>query len=151
MQIKDSFTVEADTETVWNYLLDIERMSQCVPGMESIEAVDDKTYVGKLKVKVGPILASFSGRASITEVDPPNRLVADIEGNDKASDSAVKAAFTSTLVSIDEGTRVDYEIEVYLRGRLAQFGLTIVRGTAKKMTATFSTCVQKALTGEGPI
>jgi carbon monoxide dehydrogenase subunit G len=149
MQISDSLTVTADRERVWAFLMDVERLAQCMPGVESVEEMDDSTYQGKLKVKVGPVMAAFNGKATITETDPPNRLVALIEGDDKSSDSTVKATFVSTLFSTDDdGTRIDYEMDVNLRGRLAQFGLTVVKGTARKMTAQFRKCVQETLSEE---
>jgi carbon monoxide dehydrogenase subunit G len=149
MQINDSLTVAADRERVWAFLMDIKRMAQCMPGVESIEEVDDSTYLGKLKIKVGPIMAAFNGKATIAETEPPNRLVALIEGDDKSSGSAVKATFVSTLSNNgDGGTQIDYEMDINLRGRLAQFGLTVVKGTAKKMTAEFGRCVQETLSEE---
>jgi carbon monoxide dehydrogenase subunit G len=149
MQINDSLTVTADRERVWAFLIDVKRMGQCMPGVDSIEELDGSTYLGKLKIKVGPVMAAFNGKATITEIDPPNRLVALIEGDDKSSESAVKATFVSTLSPTDgDGTRIDYEMDVNLRGRLAQFGLTVVKGTAKKMTAEFGKCVQETLSEE---
>ena len=148
MEINDSVTVTADRERVWAFLMDIERMGQCMPGVDSVEEVGQSSYLGKLKVKVGPILASFNGKARITEMDPPNRLVAVIEGDDRSSGSTVKATFVSTLSPTDDGTRLDYEMDVNLRGRLAQFGLTVVKGTARKMTAEFGECVQRTLAEE---
>jgi carbon monoxide dehydrogenase subunit G len=149
MEINDSLTVTADRERVWAFLMDVERLAQCVPGVESVEEVGDSTYLGKLKVKVGPIMAAFNGKATITETDPSTRLVALIEGDDKSSGSTVKATFVSMLSPTDgDGTRIDYEMDVNLRGRLAQFGLTVVKGTAKKMTAQFGRCVQATLAEE---
>lgn len=60
--------------------------------------------------------------------------------------SRVKATFTGTLTPMESGTRLDYEVDLALRGRLAQFGFTVVRATAKKMTADFAQCLQKAVT-----
>lgn len=138
MKISDSFIVQAPIETVWDFLLDIERMSQCVPGIESVEAVDDKTYRGKLRVKIGPISTAFNGMVELTEVEPPHRLVASVSGDDKTKGSAVKAAFESTLESVDNGTQVNYQMDLNLRGKLAQFGSAVVTATAKKMTAEFT-------------
>jgi carbon monoxide dehydrogenase subunit G len=148
MEINDSLTIAADRERVWALLMDIERMGCCVPGMDTVEEVGEHTYLGKLKVKVGPILAAFNGKAKITEMTAPNRLVAVIEGDDRSSGSTVKATFVSTLSPIDDGTRLDYEMDVNLRGRLAQFGLTVVKGTARKMTAEFGKCIRSALSEE---
>ncbi len=138
MQIGDSFVVRAPLEKVWAFLFDIERMSQCVPGVESIEVVDDKTYRGKLKIKVGPIAAAFGGTVTLTEVEPPRRVVASLEGDDKSSASVVKATFTSTLSPVGGGTEVAYQVDMNLRGRLAQFGGPVIGATAKKMTAEFA-------------
>jgi carbon monoxide dehydrogenase subunit G len=148
MNFADSFVVEAPIQTVWDFLLDINRMGRCVPGVESIETVDDTTYRGKLKVKVGVISAAFGGTVRLAEVDPPHRLVAAIEADDRSSASQVKASFTSNLSPVEAGTRVEYDMEVNLRGKLAQFGLTVVRGTAKKMTAEFVKCLQQAIASE---
>lgn len=148
MEINDSLTVAANRERVWAFLMDVKRMAQCMPGVDSVEEVGDSTYLGKLKVKVGPIMAAFNGKATITETEPPTRLVALIEGDDKSSGSTVKATFVSTLSPNGGGTRIDYEMGVNLRGRLAQFGLTVVKGTAKKMTAEFGRCVQETLSEE---
>ncbi len=137
MQIDDSFVVRAPREKVWELFFDVERMGRCVPGIESIERVDDTTYRGKLKVKVGPIAAAFNGTAALTEVDPPHRVVALLEGDDKSIVSFVKATFTSTLSPVEGGTQVVYQMDMNLRGRLAQFGTAVFGATAKKVTAEF--------------
>ena len=138
MQIKDGFLVQAPLETVWDFLLNIEEMAQCVPGVDSVEAIGDDSYVGIIKVKVGPIAAAFNGTVTLKETEAPHRIVADITGDDPTSATAVKAAFESILEAVDGGTQVNYEMDVNLRGRLAQFGSAIVRATAKKMTAQFA-------------
>lgn len=145
MRLSDSFTVEAPIQTVWDFLLDVERMSQCVPGVESVEPAGDDTYKGKLKVRVGPIAASFDGIVTITETEPPNRMVAEAEADDKAAASAVKLAFTATLKADGDKTIVSHDTELTLRGRLAQFGAAVMTGTAKKMTAQFADNVRAEL------
>lgn len=138
MQIKDSFTIAATQEEVWNFLFDIPRLSQCVPGIESVEVVDDRTYRGKLVVKVGPIKSEFSGTITLTEVAAPQRIAGTVEGDDKASASSVKATFTGTLAPIERGTEAVFQVEANLRGRLAQFGGPVIIATARKLTAEFA-------------
>ena len=137
MHIDDTFIVRAPREKVWELFFDIERMGRCMPGVESIERVDGMTYRGRLKIKVGPIAAAFDGMAALTEVDPPRRLVASLEGDDKSIASFVKATFTSTLSPVEGGTQVSYRMDMNLRGRLAQFGTAVIGATAKKVTAEF--------------
>jgi uncharacterized protein len=145
MKIEDSFTLQAPPETVWAFLLDVEHMSQCMPGVEGVAAIDDNSYRGRLKIKIGPIAAAFDGTVTFDRLEPPNHLAATIAADDRGSASSVKAGFTSTLLPVPEGTQVSFAVDLNLRGRLAQFGLAVVRGTARKMTAQFSECVQKSL------
>ena len=138
MQFKDSFVIHAPQGKVWEFLFDIPKLSECIPGIEAVEAVDDKTYRGKLVVKVGPIKSAFSGIVTLTEVDAPNRIAGTVEGDDKSSASSVKATFTGTLKTIDGGTEAAFEVEANLRGRLAQFGGPVITATAKKLTTEFA-------------
>lgn len=138
MQINDSFVINAPQDKVWEFLFDISKLYQCVPGIESAEAVDDKTYRGKLVIKVGPIRSEFGGTVTLTEVEAPNRIAGMLEGDDKSSASSVKATFTGTLTPVDGGTEAAFQVEANLRGRLAQFGGPVITATAKKLTAEFA-------------
>lgn len=145
MLLNDSFTVRAPVETVWALLQDVSRISSCVPGVDSVTQTAPDTYQGTLKVKVGPISAAFQGAVRFTERTAQERIVAEVDGQDKSTASLVKATFSAMLRSVDGGTQVDYEVDVALRGRLGQFGATIVQATAKKMTAEFARCLQEIL------
>ena len=138
MQIKDSFVINAPQDKVWEFLFDIPKLSECVPGIEDVEVVDDKTYKGKLVVKVGPIKSSFNGAVILKEIDAPNRIAGTVEGEDKSSASSVMATFTGTLKTVDGGTEAAFEVEANLRGRLAQFGGPVITATAKKLTIEFA-------------
>ena len=138
MQIKDSFVINAPQEKVWELMFDIPRLSKCVPGIESVEVVDDKTYRGKLVVKVGPIKSKFGGIVKLTEVVPPQKIAGSVDGDDKTSASSIKATFTGTLTPVADGTEAAFIVDVNLRGRLAQFGGPVITATAKKITAEFA-------------
>jgi len=138
MQIKDSFVIHAPQEKVWGLMFDIPKLCKCVPGIESVEVVDDKTYRGKLVVKVGPIRSEFTGTVTLTEITAPNRIAGTVDGDDKASASMVKASFSGTLTPVENGTEAAFIIDVNLRGRLAQFGGPVITATAKKLTAEFA-------------
>ncbi len=146
MLLKDSFTVPAPVESVWDLLQDVPRIGACVPGVDTLAQTAPDVYQGALKVKVGPISAAFQGAVRFTERIPQERIVAEVDGQDKASASLVKATFTGTLRAVEGGTRVDYEVDVALRGRLGQFGAAVVQATAKKMTAEFARRLQEMIT-----
>jgi carbon monoxide dehydrogenase subunit G len=145
MLIKDGFVVNAPVETVWAFLHDIPRLSACVPGVEEVQEIEPDVYQGRLRVKVGPLTAAFGGCVTIVERVAPELLAARVEGEDRSSASFVKATFSGRLTPVETGTQLDYEMDLALRGRLAQFGLTVVQGTAKKMTAEFAKRLQEAL------
>ena len=145
MLIKDSFVINAPPERVWALLFDIPKLSQCIPGIESVEVLDDKSYHGKLVVRVGPIRSEFSGKVTLTELDAPNRIAGLVEGDDKSSASSVRATFTGTLRAIENGTVAAFEVDANLRGRLAQFGGPVITATAKKLTAEFARCLREKL------
>lgn len=145
MLLKDSFTIQAPVEAVWTLLQDIQRIAACVPGVGGVEETGPDSYDGVLKIKIGPISAAFAGQVTIIERRPMERLVAEVAGKDKGSASQVKATFTGRLSPTETGTQLDYEMDVALRGRLAQFGLTVVQATAKKMTAEFARCLDDVL------
>lgn len=147
MELNGSFTIDAPLDTTWDFLLDIERVGPCMPGMETVEALDERRFRGTLKAQVGPIKARFSGQATLTEVEPKSRLVASIQGDDKTSATSVKASFSSSLTEVDGGTQVDYSMDITLRGRLAQFGAPVFRTIAKKMTDEFVRCLQSEMSG----
>jgi carbon monoxide dehydrogenase subunit G len=145
MLIKDGFVVNAPVETVWALLHDIPRLSACVPGVEEVQEIEPDVYQGRLRVKVGPLTAAFGGCVTIVERVAPELLAAQVEGEDRSSASFVKATFSGRLTPVETGTQLDYEMDLALRGRLAQFGLTVVQGTAKKMTAEFAKRLREAL------
>jgi carbon monoxide dehydrogenase subunit G len=102
-----------------------------------------------LKSKVGAVRAAFTGQATITEREPPERLAASFKADDRALASSVTGTFTVQLTAVEAGTQVDYDIDVAMRGRLAQIGFTAVQQTAKRLTAEFVKCLQAELTEGG--
>lgn len=145
MILKDSFTVDAPIDKVWDFFQDIPRLSACIPGIEEVEEIEPDVFRGVMKVKVGPLSARFSGQVKVLERVAPERLVALVEGEDSSSASSAKATFTGVLIEESSGTRLEYETDVSMRGRLAQFGFAVIRGTAKKMTGIFAKNLQEAL------
>ena len=149
MIIEQTFIVQAPIQALWAYLLDIERMSLCLPGAEGVRALAEDQYEGTLKVKVGPIVANFQGKAQLVEVDAPTRLVARGEAQDARSASLASATFTATLRSLGENqTEVAYQVDLAIRGTLGKFGQGVMREVAKRMTLEFAQCVEARLTGQ---
>lgn len=146
MLIEQKFTVQAPIQKVWGFLLDVPRMSVCVPGAEQVEALDDQSYRGTLKAKLGPISASFSGKMTITELDPPHYLAARGEGTDKRTASRATTRMTMRLQEIDKDeTEVVVSADVNMAGRLGRFGHGIMQEQARLLTEEFTICARARL------
>ena len=65
MVITTRFELGAPVDAAWAYLLDVQKIAHCVPGASLTDVVDDKTYAGKVEVKLGPIGLSYKGRIVI--------------------------------------------------------------------------------------
>jgi uncharacterized protein len=152
MIIEETFTIAAPAQTVWDFFLNIERVSKCVPGAE-VKQVDLQNYEGTLTVKVGPIGASFSGSVTLTTQTPPALLEASMKAKDKMTASMVQGKFTSALTALSSNqTSVHYSIDVSIRGKLGQFGQTVIQDTAKRLSAEFLKCIKAEIEvpqGEG--
>ena len=152
MIIEQKFTVQAPIQRLWDFLIDIEQMSSCVPGAENVKQIGDNQFEGMLKVKVGPIQPSFAGTAQFLETDAPHRLVAKGEANDQRSNSMASATFTADLRAVsDTSTEVAYQVEVNIRGTLGRFGQGVMREVSKRLTDEFAKCVETRLAVSGPV
>ena len=138
MKLEDTITVQAPIEKIWNFLLDPVNLSSCIPGCEKIERLDTHNYTSIIKVRVGPIPATFKIKSAITEITAPNHLVSVSKGDDKgkAGFLHMKSVFDLKALSEDR-TEIVGKSEVSIVGRLATFGDRIIRGKAKQLLGTF--------------
>lgn len=145
MIIEETFTIDAPIQKVWDFFFDINQMSKCVPGAE-VKQLDATNYEGALSIKVGPIGASFNGSVTITSQTPPTAIEASVKGKDKMTGSMVEGKFASTLKPLaSHQTEISYQIDVAIRGKLGQFGQTVIQDTAKRISAEFLSCVKAQL------
>ncbi|MCJ7426288.1 MAG: carbon monoxide dehydrogenase subunit G [Dehalococcoidales bacterium] len=146
MKIEGKFTMKAPLQKVWDFLLEPGTLASCIPGAEKMEAVDDKTWEGTVKQKVGPISVKLNFTQTLTEVDPPKHIKAVGRG------SAVGGAGTfsqETIVDLKEiaggEVEVAYSSKVSMVGRLATFGERIMRAKVNKIGEEFTRNLQEKL------
>ena len=149
MKIEGSFTMKAPIKQVWDFLLAPGTLVSCIPGAEKMEPVDDKTWEGVVKQKVGPISVKLGFTQSLTEVDPPKHIKA--VGRGSAAGGA--GTFTQeTIVDLKEiaggEVEVAYSSNVSLVGRLATFGERIMRAKVDKVGNEFIQNLQNKLKSE---
>ena len=72
IEIIEKMNLEAPPDAAWSFITDPERVVACMPGAELVEQLDEKTYVGKVKVKLGAITTAYKGQVAFDTVDDEN-------------------------------------------------------------------------------
>lgn len=125
--------------TAWDFLNDIDRFSSCLPGLEKVTRLDDRTFDGVIGAAVGPISGKFSFRATIVESTPPKAMVVRTEGTDSVTNSTMSGDLNLTLSEPQANrTELNYHAQVAIKGRLAILGDMILRATATLLLEEFS-------------
>jgi carbon monoxide dehydrogenase subunit G len=147
MIVDQQVTVAAPVDRVWEFMMDIPAVSRCVPGVESFQAIDDDTFEGALKVKVGPISVMLQGRVVVAERDREGlRSRMDISAAEKRIASTVNARTTMQLTPKgDAQTQVEIHTEASILGKLGEFGQAVMRRKADQVVAEFARNMQREL------
>ena len=152
MIINTRFQVDAPVDTVWRSMLDVKLVAQCVPGAELTELIDDRTFAGKLGVKLGPIEVAYRGRLNLVEVDEAaHRVRMRADGSEARGRGGAAATVTTQLQTVEGKTAVDMQSDVSVTGIVAQFGRTaIMQEVANKMAERFARCLEQKLKAGHP-
>jgi carbon monoxide dehydrogenase subunit G len=128
--------IEAGRETVWAALNDPEVLRQCIPGCESLEKLSETEMTAKVRLKVGPVSATFAGKVMLSDIDAPNGYKIAGEGTGGAAGYAKGSALVR-LVEDGSATILKYEVKADVGGKLAQLGGRLIDATAKKLAGEF--------------
>ena len=146
--MENEFTVEAPAEQAWETLLDLERITPCLPGAVLEEESGDE-YKGTMTIRLGPVTQKYNGTVSFEETDEESRrAVLKADGKDARGQGTASATITSTLTEEDGGTKVHVETDMHLTGRAAQFGRGVQQEVATKLINQFAECLEKEIMGE---
>ena len=138
--------LDVPVQKAWEFLIDINKFSTCLPGIDEVKQIDDKTFDGIISATVGPISGKFNFRSTIVESRPPEQMVVRTEGTDSVTKSTVNADMTVDLRSIsDTKSQMDYQADVKIKGRLAILGDMVLRATATLILQEFTRRLRKGV------
>jgi len=148
MQIENQFQVGAPPDTVFAFLVDINRVVGCMPGAELSEVVDPTTFKGKVKIKVGPITVAYNGTAKIIEKDDAAR-VAKLEASGRETTGPGSANATATMSVLEDGagSTVKLETDFTVAGRVANFGRGVMEDVSRRLVSQMAACIKSNLEG----
>lgn len=136
MDMQDSRRIAAPRVVVWAALNDPDVLKACIPGCDSIEKLGDDELQAHVTLKIGPVKASFSGKVTLSNIDPPNGYTISGEGQGGAAGHARGGADVRLEEDGDE-TVLHYEVRAEVGGKIAQLGSRLIDATAKKLAGEF--------------
>jgi carbon monoxide dehydrogenase subunit G len=138
MDLAGEYRIEAPRDAVWQALNDPDILKQCIPGCQEIDKESDTAFSARVKSKIGPVSATFKGKVTLSDLDPPNGYTISGEGQGGVAGFA-KGGARVTLEEDGSATLLRYTADGQVGGKLAQVGARLVEGTAKKVADDFFT------------
>ena len=135
MKLNGSYQINLEKQKVWEALNDPEILKQAIPGCEEFKKNSDTEFTATTTNKIGPFNASFTGDVELKDLDPPNSYKIIGSGNSPVGFASGEA--TVKLENQDGGTKLIYNVEANVGGKIAQVGSRLIDMTAKKMADIF--------------
>lgn len=146
MDLSGETLIPAPIDRVWAGLNDPETLRRCIPGCEALEAQSPTEMTARVVQKIGPVNASFSGQVTLSEINAPRSYRITGQG----SGGVAGFAKGSALIRLAEeagGTRLTYEVDVAVGGKIAQLGSRMIKGVADSLARKFFESFSQAVTG----
>ncbi|MBD9555107.1 MULTISPECIES: carbon monoxide dehydrogenase subunit G [Ensifer] len=128
--------IAAGRDAVWRGLNDPEILKRCIPGCQSLEMTSPTELAAVVKIKIGPVSASFTGNVVLSNLNPPQSYTISGEGKGGIAGFAKGGADVALTEDGDE-TVLHYDVKAEIGGKLAQLGSRLIDSTAKKLAQQF--------------
>ncbi|PKA44264.1 carbon monoxide dehydrogenase subunit G [Rhizobium sullae] len=128
--------INAPRDAVWTALNDPEVLKRCIPGCQSLEMKSPTELAAVVKVKIGPVSATFNGEVTLTNVNAPESYTISGEGKGGVAGFA-KGGADVTLTAEGAETVLQYAVKAQVGGKLAQLGARLVDSTSQKLAQQF--------------
>ena len=146
IEIRESFQVAAPVETVWEFMKQPGNLANCMPGASLARMIDERSFVGTVKLKVGAITASYDGTMTFTRLDDAAHAMTLLAEAREKGGGTVSGTITAVLETLpDGGTEVRCESNTDLTGRIVQVGRGMIEGVSKQVIQKFVANVKSAL------
>lgn len=138
MDMSGERLIAASRDTVWAALNDPEVLKACIKGCESIEKLSDTEMTAVVAAKIGPISSRFNGKVNLSDLDPPNAYTISGEGQGGVAGFA-KGGAKVQLSDAEGGTKLAYQVNAQIGGKMAQLGARLIDSVAKSYAEDFFT------------
>jgi carbon monoxide dehydrogenase subunit G len=138
MKFTGEITIGAPREAVFARVRDARFFASCVEGVHDLNEIDADHYTAVLETKVAYLKFKFNVAVEVLRADPPGEIEAKIEGTPSGIVGRMTARSLTRLLEDTGGTRVTYEVEAALTGKLGSLGQPVLRAKAKEMERQFA-------------
>jgi len=135
MKLSGSYQINLEKQKVWEALNDPEILKKSIPGCEDFKKDSETEFTATATNKIGPFNASFTGNIELKEINAPHSYVIEGSGNSPVGFASGEAKVK--LEDSEGGTKLIYEVEANVGGKIAQVGSRLIDMTAKKMADIF--------------
>lgn len=136
MDMTGEYRIAASRQVVWDALNDPEILKRSIAGCQELNKTSDTEFTARVKSKVGPVSATFTGKVQLSDIDAPNGYTISGEGTGGVAGFA-KGGASVKLVEDGGETILTYEANATVGGKLAQIGSRLIDSTARKMANDF--------------
>lgn len=141
MHIDGSYTFKAPRRRVWDTLQDPDTIAHCMPGCETFETIGADRYEATMRVGIGPIRGTYTGRIYLRDRIEPEQYVMEVEGG--GGPGQMKGGGLLRLDEQDGRTVVTYEGDAAVTGKIASVGQRVLGAAAKQLIGQFFKCMEK--------
>lgn len=150
MEFTGEYKISAPRARVWQALNDAEALKACIPGCQSVDKISETEFTATVQARVGPVSAKFTGKVTLSDIDPPNGYTITGEGQGGVAGFGRGGAKVRLADDGSGGTILTYTAEAQVGGKLAQIGSRLIDGAARKIADEFFATFAAKLAAETP-
>jgi len=147
MKVTDSFIIDASRKNVWDVFMDVEKLASCLPGCKDLIAKSETEYEANMEVKTAFMKVNFKANGFLKEAIEEEELNVEMVGKPMKLAGQFKTTMKVKLEELEPNqTKINYDMNLQMTGRLASLGDVLMRGTVKKSAGEFADNVQSLFT-----
>jgi carbon monoxide dehydrogenase subunit G len=150
MKFTGELTVPAPRAAVFAALRDARVFASCVEGVRDLEELAPDKYAAVFETKVAYMKFSFKVTVEVVRAEAPNEIVAQVEGTPLGIVGRMTATATTTLADAGDGTKIAYDVDAALTGKLGSLGQPVLRSKAREMEKQFAARIAAVFKAEAP-
>ena len=138
MKITGQVRVRAPRGAVYEALRDARFFASCVEGVHDLVEIAPDRYEATLETKVAYMSFKFNVTVELVRAEPPREIEAKVEGTPLGIVGRLTATAVTRLSDAGDATKIAYDVEAALTGKLGSLGQPVLRAKAKDMERQFA-------------